>query len=116
LALVAFHRPEWWIAGSVTLYSDRVHSAVGDEALERPSAVRPRSRARRAWDAAGDTWRSLQVDLRLIVAFLLIAGGVGWACIRGLHLYGVNPAYDADQPPLLLVFAGLWLLYRSRRR
>jgi hypothetical protein len=58
-------------------------------------------------------------DARVTAGLLLIVGGIVWACIRGLSFYGLNPvhlAYDADQPPLLLVFVGLWLLYRSRRR
>jgi len=49
---------------------------------------------------------------------MLIVGGVFWAFARGLHFYGLTPvdvAYDLDQPPLLLVLVGSWLLYRSRR-
>jgi hypothetical protein len=56
---------------------------------------------------------------RPVVGFTLIAGGVVWAIVRGLEFYGlnlVNVGYDLDQPPLLLVFVGAWLLYRSRRR
>lgn len=56
---------------------------------------------------------------RLIVGLLLIAGGVMWAIARGLEFYGVGPvniAYDLDQPPLLLIVVGGWILYRSRRR
>jgi hypothetical protein len=54
-----------------------------------------------------------------VVGLLLIAGGVVWALVRGLHFYGLSPvdaAYDLDQPPLLLALVGGWLLYRSRRR
>jgi hypothetical protein len=53
------------------------------------------------------------------VALLLIAAGVAWAIARGLQSYGLTApaiAYDVDQPPLLLVLVGSWLLYRSRRR
>jgi hypothetical protein len=62
----------------------------------------------------GESWRRALLDARVVVGLLLIVGGLVWACIRGLNLYGINPAYDGDQPPLLLVFVGLWLLYRSR--
>jgi hypothetical protein len=54
-----------------------------------------------------------------VVGLVLIAGGVVWAIARGLLFYGITPAhigYDIDQPPLLLVLVGTWLLYRSRRR
>jgi hypothetical protein len=59
------------------------------------------------------------VQPRIVVGLLLIAGGVVWAIARGLESYGVIPpaiAYDIDQPPLLLVLVGSWLVYRSRRR
>jgi hypothetical protein len=50
---------------------------------------------------------------------VLIAAGVVWAIARDLQFYGLAPAalaYNVDQPPLLLVVVGIWLLYRSRRR
>ena len=53
------------------------------------------------------------------VGLVLIAAGVVWAAARGVRFYGwtfVDIGYDLDQPPLLLVFAACWLLYRSRRR
>ena len=56
---------------------------------------------------------------RLVVGLTLISGGLVWAIARGLEFYGlalVSIGYDLDQPPLLLVFVGAWLLYRSRRR
>ena len=56
---------------------------------------------------------------RLVVALALITGGLLWAIVRGLEFYGLTPVqigYDLDQPPLLLVFVGVWLLYRTRRR
>ena len=56
---------------------------------------------------------------RLVVGLALITAGVVWAIARGLEFYGLDPVhigYDLDQPPLLLVFVGAWLLYRSRRR
>jgi hypothetical protein len=59
------------------------------------------------------------VQSRLVVGLGLIAGGFVWAIARGLRFYGANPVhigYDLDQPPILLAFVGLWLLYRSRRR
>jgi hypothetical protein len=56
---------------------------------------------------------------RLVVGLLLIAGGLAWAMARGLQSYGLTApaiAYDLDQPPLLVVLVGGWLLYRRRRR
>jgi hypothetical protein len=60
-----------------------------------------------------------RLQLRLVVAVLLIVGAVVWGIVRGLESYGagvVNLAYDLDQPPLLLGLVGVWLLWRSRRR
>jgi hypothetical protein len=54
---------------------------------------------------------------RLLVGITLIAAGLIWAVLRGLEFYGLSPihlAYDLDQPPLLLLLVGAWLLYRSR--
>jgi hypothetical protein len=65
----------------------------------------------------GSPARSVQPPV--IVGLLLIAGGLVWALVRGLHFYGLSPvdaAYDLDQPPLLLALVGAWLLYRSSRR
>jgi hypothetical protein len=48
---------------------------------------------------------------------VLIAAGALWALARGLEFYGLSLAgvgYDLDQPPLMLLLAGAWLLYRSR--
>jgi hypothetical protein len=56
---------------------------------------------------------------RLIVGLALIAGGIVWAIARGLAYNGLSPVhivYDLDQPPVLLLLVGAWLLYRSRRR
>jgi hypothetical protein len=56
---------------------------------------------------------------RPLVAVALIVAGFIWAIARGLRFYGVSPVhvgYDLDQPPLLLIVVGCWLLYRSRRR
>jgi hypothetical protein len=53
------------------------------------------------------------------VGIALIVGGAAWAIARGLQFYGLTPVhvgYDLDQPPLLLLLVGGWLLYRSRRR
>ena len=58
------------------------------------------------------------IGSRPVVALVLVAAGVVWAIARGLRFYGVSPAdliYDLDQPPLLLMFVGAWLLYRNRR-
>lgn len=57
------------------------------------------------------------VQPRLVVALVLIVGGLLWAVFRGLEFYGLGPVdlvYDLDQPPLLLALVGVWLLYRSR--
>lgn len=56
---------------------------------------------------------------RLVIGCALIGGGLVWAIARGLDFYGVtlvHVGYDLDQPPLLLMFVGAWLLYRRRRR
>lgn len=56
---------------------------------------------------------------RVVVALALLLSGIVWAIARGLEFYGLAPAhvgYDLDQPPLLLMLVGAWLLYRSRRR
>lgn len=82
------------------------------EASPRPSPVRqpgpsPVLRPRPA--------RVLQP--RLVGAVALVAAGIVWAVLRGLHFYGLTPldlAYDLDQPPLLLLLVGGWLGYRSR--
>ena len=56
---------------------------------------------------------------RLVVAALLIAAGVVWAVLRGLHGYSEMPVgivYTFDQPPILTALVGVWLLARSRPR
>lgn len=56
---------------------------------------------------------------RLVVAALLIAAGVVWAVLRGLHGYSEMPVgivYTLDQPPILIALVGVWLLARSRPR
>jgi hypothetical protein len=61
--------------------------------------------------------RGTIVQPRLLIGLTLIAAGLVWAVLRGLEFYGlsaVNLAYDVDQPPILLVLVGAWLLYRSR--
>jgi hypothetical protein len=62
--------------------------------------------------------RAMLIQPRVFAALLLILGGVGWAVARGLAFYGVGPAelgYDLDQPPVLLLLVGVWLIYRGRR-
>jgi len=62
--------------------------------------------------------RSQPVQPRLVVGIVLVLAGIAWAAARGLAFYGLDPirlAYDLDQPPLLLILAGAWLSYRSRR-
>ena len=61
----------------------------------------------------------LSVQPRALAGLVLIAGGIVWVLARGLHFYGMAPmevAYDLDQPPLLLLLVGAWLMYRSRSR
>jgi hypothetical protein len=56
---------------------------------------------------------------RLGVAALLIAAGIVWACLRGLHGYSEMPVgilYTVDQPPIVTALVGVWLLARSRPR
>jgi hypothetical protein len=85
----------------------------------RPAAVAAGPRARS--DILRDVAKApvLSVQPRVLAGLVLIAGGILWALARGLHFYGLAPidvGYDLDQPPLLLVLVGGWLLYRSRRR
>lgn len=58
--------------------------------------------------------RGRVIQPRLVVGLVLIAAGLLWAVARGLESYGANLAYDLDQPPLLLLLVGAWLIYRSR--
>jgi hypothetical protein len=58
------------------------------------------------------------IQPRLVVGVVLISGGLFWAVARGLNFYGLSLAgvgYDVDQPPLLLLLVGAWLVYRSGR-
>lgn len=67
-------------------------------------------------DATARRSRATLAHPRVVVAALLILGGLVWAAARGLHFYGVGPidaVYDLDQPPLLVVLVGAWLVYRS---
>lgn len=62
--------------------------------------------------------RTVPVQPRVIVGLTLILAGLVWAVARGLASYGLGPAdlgYDLDQPPLLLLVVGAWLLWRGRR-
>ena len=61
--------------------------------------------------------RRITVQPRVVVGLLLILAGLVWAVARGLASYGLGPAdlgYDLDQPPLLLLIVGAWLLWRGR--
>jgi hypothetical protein len=102
------------------LRSDRFQSAVGGAEPELGQHAAQRgSGATRVIGPVVSGWRRTLVLSRLVVGLALIAGGVVWAVARGLHFYGLSLAdigYDLDQPPLLLVFVGAWLSYRSRRR
>jgi hypothetical protein len=62
--------------------------------------------------------RAIQIQPRVVVGLLLILAGLVWAVARGLASYGLGPAdlgYDLDQPPVLLLLVGAWLLSRGRR-
>jgi hypothetical protein len=63
--------------------------------------------------------RAIPVQPRVVVGLLLILAGLVWAVARGLASYGIGPAdlgYDLDQPPVLLVLVGVWLVWRGRGR
>jgi hypothetical protein len=106
--------------GQRPFWNDRPQSAVdAPTARLGERAARRRSGASGLVDSAVAGLRGALAQPRLVVALVLIAAGVVWAIARGLQFYGVTPAhlgYDVDQPPLLLVLVGAWLLYRSRRR
>ncbi len=56
------------------------------------------------------------VQPRLIVGVALVLAAIVWGVIRGVHFYGVSPlhiGYDIDQPPVLVLLVGYWMLYRS---
>jgi hypothetical protein len=61
--------------------------------------------------------RTIPVQPRVVIGLLLILAGLIWAVARGLAAYGLGPAdlgYELDQPPVLLVLVGAWLLWRAR--
>jgi hypothetical protein len=63
--------------------------------------------------------RVIPVQPRVVVGLLLILAGLVWAVARGLASYGIGPAdlgYDLDQPPVLLLLVGAWLVWRGRGR
>jgi len=106
--------------GQRPLWRERARAVVDTPAAELGGAP-----ARRSSGAVGfldmhrGGLRRVLSEPRLVVGFAMIAGGVVWAIARGLQFYALTPAgvaYDLDQPPLLLVLVGAWLLYRSRRR
>jgi hypothetical protein len=91
---------------------DRTAADAQTAAGEGSLAARPAAPALGGWDMTLALSRS-------IAGLALIAGGAVWAIVRGLEFYGFGPvhiAYDLDQPPVLVVFVGAWILYRSRRR
>jgi hypothetical protein len=62
--------------------------------------------------------RAASIQPRVIAGLMLILAGVVWAFARGLSSYGLGLAavgYDLDQPPLLLLLVGAWLMWRGRR-
>jgi hypothetical protein len=63
--------------------------------------------------------RAALIQPRVLVGMLLILAGLVWAVARGLASYGLGPAdlgYDLDQPPVLLLLVGAWLVWRGVRR
>jgi hypothetical protein len=107
-------------SGQRPLWSDRSQSALDSQAPELGRrAERQSSDARGFLLSAAQSLRGALAQPRLVVGLALIAAGLVWAIARGLQFYGLTPvpiAYDVDQPPLLLVLVGAWLLYRSRPR
>jgi hypothetical protein len=62
--------------------------------------------------------RAIPIQPRVVAGLLLILAGLVWAVARGLASYGLGPAglgYDLDQPPVLLLVVGAWLMLRGRR-
>jgi hypothetical protein len=62
--------------------------------------------------------RTITIQPRVVIGLLLILAGLVWAVARGLASYGLGPAdlgYDLDQPPVLLLLVGAWLVWRGRR-
>jgi hypothetical protein len=85
----------------------------------REVQARASAAASDARDSVPDGRRTGLLRPRLVVGLALIIAGIAWAFARGLHFYGLSLAelgYDLDQPPLLLAFVGIWLLYRSGLR
>lgn len=63
--------------------------------------------------------RAIRLQPRVVAGLLLIVAGLIWAAARGLASYGIGPAdlgYDLDQPPVLLLLVGAWLIWRTRGR
>jgi hypothetical protein len=106
--------------GQRPLSGDRPQSAVQALARERDrTVVRRGSGDAVILEGAVEGRRAVFGQPRLAVALALIVFGAVWAIARGLQFYGLSPvaiAYDLDQPPLLLMLVGTWLLYRSRLR
>lgn len=53
---------------------------------------------------------------RVLLGLALVVGGIVWGVVRGVHFYGLTPVnvlWDLDQPPILIMLVGYWLLYRS---
>ena len=103
-------RPSW---------SELPQSAVGSPAAESNGRAAADGRVDVVDGPTSRHERRTLLQPRLVAAALLILGGLVWAAARGLHFYGVSPinlAYDLDQPPVLVVLVGAWLLYRSSER
>ena len=102
-------RPSW---------SELPQSTVDTPARELNGKASAQAGSDVAHEVLAQRPRPKLVQPRLIVALLLILGGLVWAVARGLHFYGLSPinaAYDLDQPPLILVLVGAWTLYRNGR-
>lgn len=81
----------------------RRRKKMEDEGRLEPAAYRP----------------AISVQPRVVVGLLLILAGLVWAVARGLISYGIGPVdlgYDLDQPPVLLVLVGAWLVWRGLGR
>lgn len=105
--------------GQLPSWSELPQSAVDSPAADSNGRAAVDGRVQAADELTAQRARRTLLQPRVVVAALLILGALVWAAARGLHFYGLSPinvVYDLDQPPLLVVLVGAWLLYRSGDR